>query len=53
MRIFDAQRVDVIVGDGASTSRYNKPHVQFRYPKIKPLLLPGLKNAAIGGIIKV
>ena len=29
-----------------------KFNVHFRYLKTKPLLLPGLKNAAIGGIIK-
>ena len=42
----------VIVGDGALDVPLSKANAHLRYLKIKQSLLPNVKNAAIGGIIK-
>lgn len=52
MRIFDAQWIDEIVRQTKVYLSPTKSNVHFRYLKTKPLLLPYIKNAAIGGIIK-
>ena len=52
MRICDAQWIDEIVRQTKVYLSPTKFNEQFRYPKIKPLLLPNIKNAAIGGIMK-
>ena len=42
----------IIVGTGVLDGPISELHVPFRYLKTKPILLPNIKNAAIGGIIK-
>jgi hypothetical protein len=52
MRICDAQWLDKVARHPKVYLSPTKFNVHFRYLKTKPLLLPNIKNAAIGGIIK-
>ena len=42
----------IIVGTGVLDCPLSEINVRSRYPKNQPILLPNIKNAAIGGIMK-
>ena len=42
----------IIVGTGDLDCPLSEINVRSRYPKNQPILLPNIKNAAIGGIMK-